>query len=667
MTNLQTLKQNQRPISQPRTGEIFHLRSLGHLEEALDIAKEDYENFPTDKRVNSAYYWVLYSLCKDRYLDSTDTTTLVQSLNVMKQLLPQLYDQNGYAKRCYDLLCSRALPHATLIHNCNTACKEHPLEAYTQLRSQVRSAQDLDPSLHTSYAWILYRYLQAVNNSDMTRQEAQANASLYHEYFTLQVDRPSRLHSCMLRSALRFKENLNKEKYDVTFSIVAFLREWDVANFTEEDWQQTPNPKGGNYSSLAEKAAKACYDEIKDNYHRDQADVLWLKSIYKMVLQHVPDDDWLLRQSIGIDTWMGDTSQVIDRYKHLLLSKPDKFFLWNELGDFITNNEKIKAGLYVHARNTGSKEEFVGKIHLKLARLYLRHQSPAASLAELEAYSRCYTQNGWKLNDDYKQLRDQIPQGTVAARDFAMERRCEDAALEMVYSDIEWKQRILAERWTSPGDKKERCMLLAPDGTQEKTKTARFPILHKLKMGTVIELKEITQRRNDGNQSKPVSTILLVRATSLEPWSLLPATTGVVTFSNTQKKFSLINSTDSKRYFYPAAPSNLPKGTIVTMRAYKETSDKGSGYKAVFVTPCSNRDQALAEFRHCIAVVSWVDEAQGKFHIVDNDKKLSETLRCCDAGLQPTMGQKLRIAYCYETDKHGRCHFLPVDVKTYSD
>lgn len=57
MTNLQTLKQNQRPISQPRTGEIFHLRSLGHLEEALDIAKEDYENFPTDKRVNSAYYW----------------------------------------------------------------------------------------------------------------------------------------------------------------------------------------------------------------------------------------------------------------------------------------------------------------------------------------------------------------------------------------------------------------------------------------------------------------------------------------------------------------------------------------------------------------------------------------------------------------------------------
>ena len=141
----------------------------------------------------------------------------------------------------------------------------------------------------------------------------------------------------------------------------------------------------------------------------------------------------------------------------------------------------------------------------------------------------------------------------------------------------------------------------------------------------------------------------------------------MVTFSNTQKKFSLINSTDSKRYFYPAAPSNLPKGTIVTMRAYKETSDKGSGYKAVFVAPCSNRDQALAEFRHCIAVVSWVDEEQGKFHIVDKDKKLSETLRCCDAGLQPAMGQKLRIAYCYETDKHGRCHFLPVDVKTYSD
>lgn len=54
MTNLQPLKQNQRPISQPRTGEIFHLRSLGHLEEALDIAKEDYENFPNDKRVNSA-------------------------------------------------------------------------------------------------------------------------------------------------------------------------------------------------------------------------------------------------------------------------------------------------------------------------------------------------------------------------------------------------------------------------------------------------------------------------------------------------------------------------------------------------------------------------------------------------------------------------------------
>ncbi len=60
-------------------------------------------------------------------------------------------------------------------------------------------------------------------------------------------------------------------------------------------------------------------------------------------------------------------------------------------------------------------------------------------------------------------------------------------------------------------------------------------------------------------------------------------------------------------------------------------------------------------------------QAQGKFHIVDNDKKLSETLRCSDAGLQPAMGQKLRIAYCYETDKHGRCHFLTVDVKTYSD
>lgn len=664
MADLQTLKQNQRPISQPRTREIFDLRKNGHLEEAFVKAKEDFENFPTDKWVNSAYYWVLYSLCKNSYIANNDTTKLVQSLNMMKQLLPQLSDQDGCAKQCYDRLCSCTLPHATLISNCNIACKEHPLEAYTRLRSQVRSAQDLDSSLHTKYAWILYRYLQATNNVDMTQQEAQANASLYHEYLTLQVERPSRLHSCMLRSALRFKENLNKENYAVPFCIVAFLRKWDVANFTDEDWQQTPNPKGGYFSSLAEKAAKACYSELKDNRHRNAADVEWLKSIYETVLEHVPDDDWLLRQSIGIDTWMGDTSQVIDRYKHLLLSKPDKFFLWDELGDFITSDEKIKVGLYVHARNTGGKEEFIGKIHLKLARLYLRRQSPAASLAELEAYSRCYTRNGWKLNDDYKQLRDQIPQGTVAARDAKMERCCEDAALEMVYSDIEWKQRILAKRWTSPNDKKERCTLLAPDGTQEKIKTARFPILHKLKMGTVIELKEIAQR---GNENKQLTTILLVRATSLEPWSLLPATTGVITFSNTQKKFSFINSTDSKRYFYPAAPSNLPKGTIVTMRAYKETPDKGSGYKAVFVTPCTNRDQALAEFRHCIAVVSWVDEAQGKFHIVDDNKKLSETLRSCDAGLQPTTGQKLRIAYCYETDKHGRQHFMPVDVKTYSD
>lgn len=97
-------------------------------------------------------------------------------------------------------------------------------EAYTQVRRHLAD-NSVDPRFHETVALILYRYLRA----DYTRMGSMEARRLLADYLALTVPRPSRVHSLMLRMAVRVARCYRD------FNFARFFSMWDPRTLRPED------------------------------------------------------------------------------------------------------------------------------------------------------------------------------------------------------------------------------------------------------------------------------------------------------------------------------------------------------------------------------------------------------------------------------------------------
>lgn len=515
-------------------------------------------------------------------------------------------------------------------------------------------------NLRQSYFWKLMN-LHKENRLDDLFREFDNYAENYSALGS------SHWHSEILKIAYRFMT----DEYSTIF--VPFLIKWDgLGNLRSEDWIKETNDEGKEFPSLALKCAKKCFDIVK-TVSKDlisNTTLMWLKKIYKKIEQENSNDDWSIRNYATICVWCGEVEEAINLYKYLLLHMGDKYYLWSELANLLTERYDLRIGLLLKAKQLEKNEDFLGDIHLELASLWEKEGFVAIANNELEIYATHRKNKGWSVSDRFRKLQAKAAthEDTQSYIDF---NSYINKAEDYVYGEFEWTDFVITNKWIS--ENVERCNLYDGKETHLNIKTKKFPILKKAKAGDIIQFRcnVVEEKQPDAsfsswiNRTIKVKKInpLVARKTKKKAWSILPIKYGVVDYINENKRILHIITQSSKQTFSEYKDKPLPINSFVKFREYEDKRKDETRSCITNVEPCSP-DEALQYMPNRVVVVDDVNHTKKLFHVVLGPGEISDIIRFDQTEIRPSIGDFLRIVYCIKKNKEGKKKIKFLDIQT---
>lgn len=197
-------------------------------------------------------------------------------------------------------------------------------------------------------------------------------------------------HSFLLQSIIKF-ENWTE--------IVDFFEWWNLDNLTQEDYTPYINQRGQKMMTLAERAFIANSKALLrlndlgrieeflpklDNLMNNHKEMMYPGYFYgKLLLALGSDSDEALKVIIPFAR-----------------KKVTEFWVWQLLSDVFTNNEDKQLACLLRAVHCRTQETFLGKVHIKLASLYIKRGMLNSARYHIDAVTRCYASQGWRLPNE---------------------------------------------------------------------------------------------------------------------------------------------------------------------------------------------------------------------------------------------------------------------------
>lgn len=465
---------NARNISYNHTAEISALRKMGKLDVAYRLASADYQATPNDPWTQMSMFYVLRDMCKNA-IAVGNMDDAKEKLEVMVKLSPTMKDDNKIAPKICNALRRQLLPEANIINEASVKSKVDAVGAYATVKNLISESGKVDVSLHTSLGWILYRYIHA-NIDTMSSKELR---TLLSYYIKLEVERPSVLHSQMLLMAI----NVSMKHSD--FNIVAFFRLWNPCYFRDEDIQKGKGNDGKEYSSLAVKAIKRCFQWVKGQQHKDSEQVAWLASLYDTVIGHNSADDWLLRDRASIYLWQDDRNKALNIYMELVLRLSEKYYIWSELADLINDNDDLRIALLSKALLLERNEIYLGGIHLRLAAELIKKGMKAEALRELMTYEQVHHNPSQKYANLRRAIGDDVSP-TTDNKDMYTKNAV--AAEGYAFANVEPVNVAVVQRYKDH-DKRHFTVLTNGANVRLKVNDKVFPVVKRADMGKVFSAR----------------------------------------------------------------------------------------------------------------------------------------------------------------------------------
>ena len=207
----------------------------------------------------------------------------------------------------------------------------------------------------------------------------------------------SKWHSEILNLAERFMKE-NDE-----WHFLNFFKNWNPENLRTDDWKETKKDEH-TYKPLATKALKKTFEILKTQ--TSEQDFSWLIKPYETAIKLFPDDEWLLREKALLHFKNKELEFAIKIYKQLVLELSNKHYVWQEFSDCIISDNSLKIGMLSKALSLEKNEDFLGDIHLDLAKALIDENLLENALVELEAYKKHREIKGWKLSSLFDELHE---------------------------------------------------------------------------------------------------------------------------------------------------------------------------------------------------------------------------------------------------------------------
>lgn len=488
----------------------------------------------------------------------------------------------------------------------------------------------------------------------------------------------SHWHSEILRMAYQcMNENGNRQFLDF------FKRWYGDGNFQKNDWNQQQGKDGKYYPALANNCIKKAFEELKGypdlpSMHNT---LLWLSDLYQTAIDIDRKNDWNIRDHAMICLWLGNQDQAISQYLELLQKMPEKYYLWAELADCITQDQSLHTGLLLKAKHAEKNEDFLGDIHLALAQDWLKAGYPVLASKELDVYAKHRDQKGWRKSGIFHQLTSQLNTSNTPPNHMEYKKALptrEDEkdiyyqylqiAEDFVYSNYEQKDFILTKRWKN--ETTEWCSFFDGKSYIFSTKTKRFPLLKKAQTGDIFRFRYMEENTENNKNTLIPSTNqphyldirpLTIQISALEKWSILPFQYGFIEYINEVKQVLHIVNQDSKIVFAKHCANHIKQHTFVKFREYPEKRKDGISLAATDIHPC-RKEEALEHMPSGYFMVDNVNNIKRLFHVVSKTTGLDDVITYSNTNIRPSLGDRLLISYYIKRDKQGRKRIFVLNV-----
>lgn len=317
--------------------DITTMCKAGQVAEAYEIAKADLVAVPTDVWAQRSVGWALYYMIKN---DS---------------------EFGDYAKL---------------------------LEHIDELKSLDMLTLNNDSMIFDNVQFQIANFIR--NHIPLTDIEASSKLSTFFLKLKDYDFKSSIGHSFLLQSIIKF-ENWTE--------IVDFFEWWNLDNLTQEDYTPYINQRGQKMMTLAERAFIANSKALLrlndlgrieeflpklDNLMNNHKEMMYPGYFYgKLLLALGSDSDEALK--------------VIVPFAR---KKVTEFWVWQLLSDVFTNNEDKQLACLLRAVHCRTQETFLGKVHIKLASLYIKRGMLNSARYHIDAVTRCYASQGWRLPNE---------------------------------------------------------------------------------------------------------------------------------------------------------------------------------------------------------------------------------------------------------------------------
>lgn len=317
--------------------DITTMCKAGQVVEAYEMAKADLVAVPTDVWAQRSVGWALYYMIKN---DS---------------------EGGDYAKL---------------------------LEHIDELKSLDMLTLNNDSMIFDNVQFQIANFIR--NHIQLTDIEASSKLSTFFLKLKDYDFKSSIGHSFLLQSIIKF-ENWTE--------IVDFFEWWNLDNLTQEDYTPYINQRGQKMMTLAERAFIANSKALLrlndlgrieeflpklDNLMNSHKEMMYPGYFYgKLLLALGSDSDEALKVIIPFAR-----------------KKVTEFWVWQLLSDVFINDEEKQLACLLRAVHCRTQETFLGKVHIKLATLYIKRGLLNSARYHIDAVTRCYALQGWRLPNE---------------------------------------------------------------------------------------------------------------------------------------------------------------------------------------------------------------------------------------------------------------------------
>ncbi len=473
----------------------------------------------------------------------------------------------------------------------------------------------------------------------------------------------SKWHSEILNLAERFMKENDEWRF------LNFFKNWNPENLRNDDWKETKKDEN-TYKPLATKTIKKAFEVLKTQTSEHNSS--WLIQPYEKAIQLFPDDEWLLREKAVIHFKNNELESAVKIYKQLVLELSDKHYIWKEFSDCIVSDNSLKIGMLSKALSLEKNEDFLGDIHLDLAKALIEENLLENALLELEAYKKHREIKGWKLSSNFEELFQKASSVKQSLKDNReLYKKHILFAENFAYADFDWTELVLVDKWKD-GKGKDRLTFTDGKTIEFVIGKNRFEVFKQSELGQIFKFKlhkqEIKKEventyswmsRNIVTEYKYFP--LIIEKSEKKNWTILDDTFAVVDYINKEKNIIHVITSDNKEVFFPQIKGELKIGDFITAKSYiKKVKDENrTELKDIQKI---DKDSVISKYQTQITIVDGVNEQKQLFHFVLNPK-LQGVIKYSETRLRPNQGDFIKLSFVTKTDKDKKLRVKVLNIE----